>query len=195
MSQIGEIAYYYIEEIENEMNRLRDNSKGSTDLVKCVGEFLELHYLLGWTLQFPLKMEKGFFEQKKTHKGDFGKNQNQKQIDQNLILIRRKHCKNCGFSRKSKKDCGLEYCKYCGLYVENYVFKDYPGKMLRSERLNSRLWDIIKKLRERVLNITVMMEQKVRNIGNPQDLWNVVGYYDFMILNAMESISESYNMI
>jgi len=192
MSQVGEIAYFYIEDTENELRRIKDNSKGSTDLIKHIGEFLELHHLLGWTLQFPLKLDKGFFEQQKIN----GETKSQKQMEQNSFVIMRKYCKNCGFNRKSKKECGLEYCKYCGIYVENYVFKDYPGKMLRSERLNAKLWEIIKKLRERVFMLTGQMDQKLRReVGDPQDLWNVVGNYEFVILNAMESITESYNLI
>lgn len=159
---------------------------------KLIGEFLELHHLLGWTLHFPLKIKQGFFEDKK-------KKDKNKRADgpvESFPIIRR-FCKECGFRRQKVKSHqnGLEYCKYCNMYIETYTFKNYPGTMLEIDKVNAKVRESIEQIKEKGREVVARFEQNIRaQYGATTNLWDLLGNYEFVVWQVADNMMEFYEM-
>src|SRR5690349_12857091 len=97
--QAGRIACNLIKKQSEYLLTLNSESKDVKELAKKISEFLELHYLLGWILQYPLKISKNHFRPKVTtnHQGS------SKQVKDYSMMIRRRYCGNCGRRNQDEK--------------------------------------------------------------------------------------------
>ena len=174
--------------------RLKEEVNQEKQFYKSVGEFLELHHLLAWTLHFPLKIRQGFFDDKKK------KDKNKKAADgpvESFPIIRR-FCKECGFRRQNVRSHlnGLEYCKYCNMYIETYIFKNYPGTMLEIDKVNAKIRESIEQIKTKGAEILQRFEQSLRSqFGGTNQLWDLIYNYEFVVWQVADNLLEFYDLI
>ncbi len=183
IDQLGDLAYTHLNDVEQILIKMLQDSKSSQDLNKSMGEFMELHHLISWIISFPLKIAKG---------------QNGRGIpnDSEAVLIQRMYCRNCGYRRQKIRREGVDNCKFCGMFIEDYIFKDYTIKMANSERLNSKALEKIKAASAKIEHIFDQKEAALGNhYGTLNNLWNLFNNYDFIIVQIMDDLREFYTII
>jgi len=183
VDQLGDLAYTHLNDVEQILIKILQGSKSSPDLNKSLGEFMELHHLISCIISFPLKITK---------------EQNGKGIsnDSEAVLIQRMYCRNCGTKRQKIRREGVDNCKFCGMFIEDYIFKDYTIKMVNSGRLNSKALEKIKAASAKIEHIfdqkEVALASQYESLNN---LWNLFTNYDFIIVQIMDGLREFYSII